>query len=74
MFYEESYNSERKQEPLIGIYHGKFELLDDQGLLNLVLREFSDLNLVMYGKPPEDVIKTETRMFVDFIEKIATKT
>lgn len=36
MFYEESYNSERKQEPLIGIYHGKFELLDDQGLLNLV--------------------------------------
>lgn len=73
MFYEEIYNPEKKQEPLIGIYHGKFELLDDQDLLNLVLRGFSDLGLVMYERAPEDVIKTETRMFVDFIEKIATK-
>jgi hypothetical protein len=74
LFYEEVYEPEKTREPSIEKYHSTMDALDEQGLLTrLLLREFSDLGLKMYQRAPNDAVKEETRRFVEFLDKIATK-
>lgn len=73
IFHEEIYETERGKEPLIHKYYMTIDALDEQGMLNFVLKEFYELGLVMYHKAPDDNVKVETREFLDFMEKIATK-
>ena len=73
MFFEEIYEPEKTQQPLIEKYHTTMETLDEQGLMPIILREFSDLGLKMYQKAPNDDVKKETKGFLEFADKIATK-
>jgi len=73
LFHEEIYENEREKEPLVHKYYMTIDALDEQGMLNFVLKEFYDLGLVMYHKAPDDNVKKETRDFLDFMDKIATK-
>jgi DNA-binding protein len=73
IFFEEIYEPEATKQPLIRNYQTIMDALDDQGLLNLILREFSDLGLVMHQKAPDDNVKRETIAYLRFLDKIVTR-
>lgn len=73
MFFEEVYEPEKTQQPLVEKYNATMEALDEQRMLTVILREFSDLGLKMYQKAPNDDVKKETKDFLEFADKIATR-
>lgn len=74
IFYNEIYEPEKTQEPLIENYHTTMDSLDEKGLFTrLLVREFSELGLKMYGRASTTEIKEETRRFAEFLDRIATR-
>jgi len=74
IFVEEIFTPEIEKNPDIKKYCATMENLDIKGLFTRVLlREFLELGAEAYPEIPTESIKEETKNFVEFLEKIATK-
>jgi len=74
IFVEEIFDPETEKTPDVKKYCTTMENLDARRLFTRVLlREFLELGAEAYLEVPAESIKEETKKFVEFLEKIATK-